>query len=113
MLEDALFAPDDADTETQAVNLNHSEAGCAFETQVDETGEEKDVAVCALTEKLPMTQEGRSNHELGLPTQKIVVCNALTGQCDFVLVEGDHEQLDNTELEMVPIQDTNGEMENR
>ena len=60
MLEDALFEPEPADAETQAINLNHSEAGCAFETQVDESGEEKDVAVCALTEKLPMTQEGRS-----------------------------------------------------
>lgn len=59
--------------------------------------------MCELTEALPKTQLAEAAYQSGDPTEKIVVCNALTGQCDFVLVEDGHVQIPDTELEYVPI----------
>ena len=101
MLEDAIFAPED-DAVIAPISLAHSEAGCEFVTQ-EVDGEQKEVAVCELTEALPKTQLAEAAYQSGDPTEKIVVCNALTGQCDFVLVEDGHVQIPDTELEYVPI----------
>ena len=89
-------------------SLDHSEAGCEFvERMVDGVIEE--VPECELEEALPATEAAFYSDE----TEKVVVCNALTGQCDFVLVEAGHDPIANTELEEVPIEGDDGNMELR
>ena len=89
-------------------SLDHSEAGCEFvERMVDGVIEE--VPECELEEALPATEAAFYSDD----TEKVVVCNALTGQCDFVLVEAGHDPIANTELEEVPIEGDDGNMELR
>jgi hypothetical protein len=85
------------------------EGSCDF-VQQEIDGEIQDVAHCELEDDaLPYTKAAMSADA----TEKRVVCNALDGTCDFVLVEADHVPIAGTDIEMVPIENDDGVLETR